>query len=272
MLVLAALFLMLAGVAEAAGATFQTVPTHEIPQPSFEPPKIIGQPVRHPTAAAPVPPVSLGEGSWWRRLWTDPIATFTMAVAIFTATLAAVSIYQGVQLRRTALAARITAETAEKALVNLDRPHVFVDNLFPRVLLSSYRPHIPYVEFTINNYGRSPGFIKRRRIGLTLTDEIPEDMPIEKAIDVTDWAPIASGGWLKDTQTAKVPYPADGDIIKRISALELRCLFFGSIDYEDIIGNHYTTKFGWIFQPSDGTSISNECFVACDKPGYNEST
>ena len=97
-------------------------------------------------------------------------------------------------------------------------------------------------------------------------------MPIEKAIDVVDWAPIASGGQLKDTQVAKVPYPADGDIINRISGLELGCLFFGAIDYEDIIGNHYTTKFGWIFQPSDGTPISNECFVACDKPGYNENT
>ena len=164
--ILTASFLMLAGVAEAVGAALPSVPTHEIPLPSFEPPKIVGQPVRHPVAAAPVPTVSLGEGSWWWRLWTDPIATFTMAVAIFTASLAAVSIYQGVQLRRTALAARISAETAERALVHLDRPHVFVDNLFPRVLLSSHRPHIPYVEFTINNYGRSPGIIKRRRIGL----------------------------------------------------------------------------------------------------------
>jgi hypothetical protein len=114
-LVLAASFLILVGAAEAVGAALPAVPIHAIPLPSFELPKIVGQPIRRPVAAAPVPPVSLGEVSWWERLWTDPTATFTAAVALFTACLVAVSAYQGMQLSRTASIADRAAGDAERA-------------------------------------------------------------------------------------------------------------------------------------------------------------
>lgn len=113
--VFAALFIALFSTPGAAGATLPTVPAHQIPLPAFAQPKVIGQPIPHP------PPNGLGthaaeQGGWWKGLWTDPVATFTMAVAFFTLCLVAVSAYQGKQLSRTATIAARAAEDAEKAM------------------------------------------------------------------------------------------------------------------------------------------------------------
>lgn len=109
---LATLLLVLSGTAEVEGIELPTVPTHEIPKPSAEPPKIVGQPIPHPPPAARLAETA----SWWERLWTDPVATFTMAVALFTLCLVAVSAYQGKQLSRTASVANRAAEDAEQAM------------------------------------------------------------------------------------------------------------------------------------------------------------
>jgi hypothetical protein len=68
-------------------------------------------PISHPPTAEH----GLEKGSWRERLWTDPVATFTMAVALFTLLLAIVSAYQGVQLRRSASIADRAAGDAERA-------------------------------------------------------------------------------------------------------------------------------------------------------------
>src|SRR5258708_7830325 len=107
-LVLAALLLTLSGDPRVSGADLPSVPTHEIAEPGATQPKIIGLPIAHPRSPNQPPE----KESWSEHLWTDPTATFTMAVAIFTLCLVIVSAYQGKQLSRTASIAARAAEDA----------------------------------------------------------------------------------------------------------------------------------------------------------------
>lgn len=59
---------------------------------------------------------------WWDRFRTDPVATFTAALALFTLVLAGVAVWQGVHLQRSVDAARTSAD----ALQALERGYVAV--------------------------------------------------------------------------------------------------------------------------------------------------
>jgi hypothetical protein len=255
--ILAASFLMLAGVAEAAGAAPPAVPMHEIPLPSFEPPKIVGQPIRHPVAAAPVPPVNLGEAGWLERLWKDPIATFSMAVALFALALATFSYFQLRPLRLTASAARDSAA----ALPALERAYVFLTvegtNIEP--LLLEARANIGAemapmtvdglsVHYRYENHGNTPAIIRAASVEFAHLTVLPSDLrygdtPVDGEI-------VIRGGEANPRDKAETRYlttPLTQEDVIRLSNGESFLWFYGHVVYDDIFGKGHETAFCWYY-------------------------
>jgi hypothetical protein len=256
-LILTASILMLAGVAQAAGAAPPAVPMHEIPLPSFEPPKIVGQPIRHPVAAAPVPPVNLGEAGWLERLWTDPIATFNMALALFALALATFSYFQLRPLRHTAFAARESAA----ALSALERAYVFLTvegtNIDP--LLLEARANIGAemapmtvdgfsVDYRYENHGNTPAVIRAASVEFAHLTLLPSDLryrdtPVDDEI-------VIRGGEANPRDKVETRYlttPLTQEDVIRLSNGESFLWFYGHIVYDDIFGKGHETAFCWYY-------------------------
>jgi hypothetical protein len=255
--IFAASFLMLAGVAEAAGAAPPAVPIHEIPLPSFEPPKIVGQPIRHPVAAAPVPPVNLGEAGWLERLWTDPIATFSMAVALFALALATFSYFQLRPLRHTASAARDSAA----ALPALERAYVFLTvegtNIEPVLLEARANIGAEMAPMTVDglsvhyryeNHGNTPAVIRAASVEFAHLTLLPSDLryrdtPVDDEI-------VIRGGEANPRDKAETRYlttPLTQEDVIRLSNGDSFLWFYGHIAYDDIFGKDHETAFCWYY-------------------------
>jgi hypothetical protein len=84
--------------------------------------------------------------SLWERTWEDPVAFFTLWIAIFTFVLAASTI--GLWIA-TILTLRHARETAERQL----RAYVHVHDVVMSLMNSEYSPNIQVI---IKNYGQTP--------------------------------------------------------------------------------------------------------------------
>lgn len=188
--------------------------------------------------------------------------------AAFTVVLAFSTILLYVATMGAAKGAKQAAEAAKIALIGLDRPYLFIGEIGPYVTRMHNIPFYPYVDYSIENHGRAPAIIKSRKISLLLVDEIPKRPPYDKIPSNQDYTVLSAEARLKNI-VARVNTPADKAGVDRIRSKAVRCLFVGIIEYEDVFGKVFETGFGYVYEPSDGTHVSNDAFVACDYPGYN---
>jgi hypothetical protein len=93
--------------------------------------------------------VAPSHDTWWRSLWSDPVAGFTAVLAAFTLALVAVGAWQGVQLRRT-----VSAMAAE--FVATHRPRIILRDAHALKLTDNEWIEVNY---TLANVGETPATI-----------------------------------------------------------------------------------------------------------------
>jgi hypothetical protein len=193
-------------------------------------------------------------------------AVSTVFISLFTIVLALVTNRQ----------ARLTAQSvsiAERALVDLERPWIFIAGVTPRITVGPDKSVIPFIEYQIQNQGRAPAIIKSRRTGMILVENIPNAPPFERTDQVEEWLVLKASGDYPLTQRCndKVNIDTYGEI----QSGAITCVFFGVIEYEGTARTQYTTRFGYIHEPRQargGESFENDRFIVCNKNAYNQYT
>lgn len=106
------------------------------------------------------------EKGWWDKIWTDPNATFSGTVALFTLALVIVGAWQGIQLKRTVVATRNSVNTARAEFISTNRPRVFVRDVFCPFVGVDGTPI--EVAFTVVNGGSSPAHIEHSTMAVEI--------------------------------------------------------------------------------------------------------
>ncbi|WP_454649276.1 hypothetical protein [Bradyrhizobium liaoningense] len=158
--------------------------------------------------------------TFWERTTTDPVAFFTLVLAISTIGLwvATILLYragekQSRHARRSAAiqtrdmqasiaAANRSAAAAERALTDLERPWLFAYGIrtVPINQLGEWA-----VEFTVANFGKMPAIIEHARIGFVISDrgEPPTPLFADDDHDLVV-SPILQAG---ERRVIKEPFP-----------------------------------------------------------------
>ena len=148
---------------------------------------------------------------------------------------------------------------------DIERPAIFVEAERAR-WHTGHIPNIPFIQYSIRNHGLTAAIIKSRKISAVVVETIPKIVPCETEKEAFDWTSVVANGGLTNLQLETVVRNDDAD---RLQFVRRTRRLSGVIVNEDPFGKRkFTTRFGWIFEPSDPTiSHSNEHFIACDKPG-----
>ncbi len=154
----------------------------------------------------------------------------------------------------------------------IERPAIYVEPKRARWHTSRV-PNIPFIEYSIGNHGRTAAIILSRRISAVVVETIPKIPPCASASEVLDCTSVVASGPLPDL-TETIARGDDTDELDRVRKRTRTLIFSGIITYKGPFGRReYLTRFGWIFEPNDpDLPHSNERFLACNKPGYNDNT
>jgi hypothetical protein len=191
---------------------------------------------------------------WWTAIFTGVLSIFTIALAGSTIGL---WVAGERQFRTTTkIAARQSIQTrksiaiAEKALEAGESPYIFVIARSPigpqqGISLTTREPMFGrddkhFVEYTINNFGKSPAIILSIATRCVFSNRFPEQMPFPAHdIKLTIYEAIASGGSSKTRKISNV------NIVNEKSGKKGKSIgwFLIQIKYQDILGNQFISAF-----------------------------
>ena len=181
----------------------------------------------------------------WNNWTHDPIAVFTGLLTLFNGLLFASTI--GLWL-----ATRKSAGISERALVDLERPYIFLHRIQTDIGLlfnpGTLFPAVPAFHFTVINYGRTPGNIERAIIQFDILDALPTEPNIEE-ISVSDArytsAVVIIGQTTEHTfrnlRLQRINLTKNERDQLKEKTLSLYCN--GMFEYRDIFGKVHTTNF-----------------------------
>ena len=177
--------------------------------------------------------------------------------------------YQALKLRQTvkdgekaisaatkaAEAATRQADIAETALKGLERPYVFVQIDATKVLISVQvagdslraggKSKNPIIDYTIENFGRTPAIITSISAELALWREPAPDYRYFPNVFMENDFVLAVRDPRKKELTATLKQNLDG--FERLLRGEVFYWFIGRVDYEDAAGEPYFTEFCWCY-------------------------
>jgi hypothetical protein len=130
--------------------------------------------------------------------------------------------------QKSAAAAERTAKTGERALLDLERAYIFGGPGGRAATRDS--PHRLVIVLTIQNTGKTPGFLEEICWGLCLESDFPNAHWYDKTLDFEDIVP--PGGEPKMFERVSAALPPGGPHV-----------FYGRISYRDIFGIHRHS--GW---------------------------
>jgi hypothetical protein len=190
--------------------------------------------------------------------WTDTAqAGAALAIALLTIVLIAINTIQTRQISLSTKAAEKAARTAERALLELERPHIFVDITPSIVVLNEPAPDSSYVRFRIANYGRMPAeiiqcYADATQIGLEpqigiFRDDLnlivgPNEKTPDHDIDI--WSSVECRFWINIQNGESHATPIEGD--------DFETFFRIDILYNGIGPTVYKSVFCWIWDHGVG--------------------
>ncbi len=196
----------------------------------------------------------------WDNWTKDPISVFTFALTIFNGLLFISTFFVW-------LATRKSAKISERALTQLERPHLRIaiaqnnfKGFWDALASSSDAPIVANGTFDIVfiNYGKYPAFTKTLHWSVVHSASLPIG---EGTITPLSGDPIIT----PSGQTVKITGLLGGTFspqeAKEIRSSSRKIWFFGSLSYGNVIGigDNFTTNFLWVYDgPNDTWSPSNE--------------
>lgn len=160
-----------------------------------------------------------------------------------------------------ALAAACSARVAEKALVDLERPHVYADVFEPgmHVIAGPRGGQITLIgqfRYRFQNYGRTPAQL----LDITLryppvpVGQMPEPLPRRGSPDrnLPSGVIVAEGAPYIESENLMAEYGFGSDVFTDGYPLHHRLFFVGRARYRDIFQATYLTGFCFVFDPIGG--------------------
>jgi len=188
----------------------------------------------------------------WFGWWKTPSDRFAALIALFTGVLALVAYFQLSAMRSTdegtriaADAAKKSADVAERTLLDLQRPYIFVDD--PQFLRSPIQnPHSfdpAEVGYKFRNYGPTPGIIRWIRAEATVSDP-KTGMPTVQTgwIERFNGRAVLKGGEeqsVEPTFHADITFPKDARDAETVLTIE--------VTYDDVFDYTHVSEFTFIF-------------------------
>jgi hypothetical protein len=207
-------------------------------------PSVGGGEATHPRTSKP---------SFLEKTFDDPIALYTLLLAVFTGALVAVTVGQIGFLIRTDKTARLTAEAAKvsaDAAVAINRPFILIEQVESGLKAEPGKVAFGFYKYNITNCGRTPAQllefrddVRLSRRGIVMPPPLLENegrrhrLPI--GVVVTRDKPFAISG---------LPFPALGDeapgIMTRLhSDPSLQLFLIGAVRWVDVFGDRFETGF-----------------------------
>ena len=199
--------------------------------------------------------------SFWERTTSDPVAMFTLVLAISTVGLwvATISLYRAgerqIAVAHTAAnAAQKSAGVSERALIDLERAYIFVEKIDSNVaeffntnLAWTDGRYFPIFTLSAVNLGRTPGNIEFAVIYFDVFSQIPDEItqlhtvtanPHAESVEII----IGADKSFKFPQLVCTNGFTHSHVKEmRAGASHLYC--HGLFVYRDIFNNSHTTKF-----------------------------
>jgi hypothetical protein len=181
----------------------------------------------------------------------ERIADYTLALAVLTAVLAALALFQGFMLVRadnTAQSMASTAAVQAQAAINSERPFVYVSDLELRpVILPTDAARIDFklykAVFTFTNYGRTPAFVKRIGWNQRITKDNLPPQPEYRFIDNLTVEVVISAGGKYELEIPNVMLSISPEQEKAIRLGTIRTWLWGNIRYRDFMNGEAETGF-----------------------------
>ncbi len=174
-------------------------------------------------------------------------ALATAAIGIFTLVLVIVT-------RRQAILTKQSVRISERALVELERPFIFVHSIGSSARYFLVEKPIwaegkqsPGFTLTIFNFGRTPGNIEASALFIEVSDEIPAEItklhivvpsPEAESVEI-----IIGQGTSFDFPSCACRHPFTHEHAKAVWAGTSHLYCHGFFTYRDIFKNTHTTKF-----------------------------
>jgi len=195
------------------------------------------------------------EESIWAPSTYEPITTLTFALVLVAVGQAVLFVWQLSLIRDgakdTAIAAKAasrSADTAERALTELERPFVMVSsvrsNLADAIAEVISEPPCPFVKITIKNFGRTPAIIETlgSRIRLSGDDSLLPVMDAQNLVlgpgDIHEFKTTYDGAYGQG-----IAYQIRGGFITVWLAFYIK--------YQDIFGTAHETAADWKYYRFD---------------------
>jgi hypothetical protein len=183
-------------------------------------------------------------------------ALATVAVSTFTGVLVIVT-------RRQAILTKESVDVSKRALIDLERPYIFVQEiksdvtffLKPSTVWSS-RPQGPRFSLSVFNYGRTPGNIEAAAFFFEVCDKIPDQIT---KLHITVPNPSAESVEIVIGQQTPFSFPDckckhafTRENAAAINAGKSHLYCHGFFTYRDIFRNVHTSKFCRRYVPGRG--------------------
>jgi len=147
------------------------------------------------------------------------------------------------------------ATVASRALVELERPWVFVD-ISPWIHASDGHYSVPHVRFTVVNYGRAPAIVQLMDAAFSTG--------LRPAVKLRDYDHLSGTALGEGREWKDCVATLDEELRHRlrqegphmVPTFEDENLFFTvRVEYTDAPGNPHVSRFGWRFDPAAGRWI-----------------
>ena len=175
--------------------------------------------------------------SFWGKIWTDPVAAFTVVLAISTIGLWSVT--------------KSMADTSKKALLDLERPIVFGGVSKPGLNIVSTGLERSHLELSIYNHGRTMARLRRIEWKVCLAEKETIPPPIDpSAIGGRELPPgtvCVSGDPYSESENLSFKW--DMDTVEKIASGELSVWVIGFVRYDDVFQHHLISGFTQVFDP-----------------------
>jgi hypothetical protein len=169
--------------------------------------------------------------------------------------------------RVSADAAKLSAEIARDALITLERPYVFVEEIKPLIQNNignrAGAPSFPAVRIKLKNYGRAPAIIKELNAELGLWQVAQE--PVLRRQPLPHPIVLGAGAEYGPIEISHQTYIGDG-VASQVRQGSFHFWFHSTIQYEEMNSQKHSTTARLRYE------FSQNIFVASENDSYNKST
>jgi hypothetical protein len=117
----------------------------------------------------------------WLVRWTAALVAATLGLILATGVLGYFGYRQSKDMRESIAVAKRSADFAERALTDLERPWIFIFGA--KVGTRDSETDEWFIEYSVANYGKMPAIIEQASIGIELSDKGEPPMPLNAASD-----------------------------------------------------------------------------------------